>query len=146
MIRNRLLTALALALLIGAPVCVGAEVKFAKILAGSDARELSQWGRRYEHGEGVQRDLDRAVRLYCKAAAVGSAEAHYHLGWLYAIGRVGARDDALAAAWFYRAAEKNDQHAKRMLERLGYRGKPKQRAVCRLTDGGRADGAGHCCR
>ena len=142
--RNRLLTALALALalLIGTPVCVAAEVKFAGILAGNDARELSQWGRRFEHGEGVERDLNRAVRLYCKAAAQGSAEAHYHLGWFYAVGRAGARDDALAAAWFYQAAQKNDQHAKRMLKRLGYRGKPKQQAVCRLTDGGRADGQG----
>lgn len=140
--RNRLPVAFALALLIGAPVCVAAEVKFASVLADNDARQLAQWGRRYEHGEGVKRDLDRAVRLYCKAAAQGSAEAQYHLGWLYAVGRAGARDDALAAAWFYKAAQEQDQHAKRMLEQLGYPGRPKQQAVCRLTDGGRADGQG----
>ncbi|ESQ14585.1 MAG: hypothetical protein N838_00515 [Thiohalocapsa sp. PB-PSB1] len=120
-------------------VCKAGDVAFDKAVGGSKAHELAQWGRRYEHGEGVERDLDKAIRLYCKAAAQGSAEAQYHLGWMYALGRVGARDDALAAAWFYRAAKRKDPHARRMLERLGYQGKPKQQAVCRLTDGGQAD-------
>ena len=119
-----------------------AAVSFDQVVANDKADVLSQWGRRYEHGEGVERDIDRAVRLYCKAAANGDAAAHYHLGWIYAVGRDGARDDALAAAWFYKAAQKNDPHAKRMLERLGHRGKPKTDAVCRLSDGGRADKKG----
>lgn len=119
-----------------------ADVSFDKVVAGNQAGELSDWGRRYEHGEGVERDIDRAVRLYCKAAAKGDAAAHYHLGWIYAVGRAGGRDDELAAAWFYKAAQKNDPHARRMLERLGYRGKPKTDAVCRLSDGGRADRKG----
>ena len=118
------------------------DVSFDKVVAGNKASELSQWGRRYEHGEGVERDIDRAIRLYCKAAAQGDAAAHYHLGWIYAVGRAGGRDDDLAAAWFYKAAQKDDPHAKRMLERLGHRGKPKGNAVCRLSDGGRADQKG----
>lgn len=135
------LASIVLGLLLAAPA-LAAEPSFNKVIAGNDARELAQWGRRYEHGEGVERDLNRAVRLYCRAAAKGSAEAHYHLGWMYAVGRGAERDDELAAAWFYRAAQKNDSHAKRMLERLGYRTKPKREAVCRLTDGGQADASG----
>ncbi|MGB5834291.1 MAG: transglycosylase SLT domain-containing protein [Thiohalocapsa sp.] len=140
--RRGLVSLLVWVALTGFPVSAATDVSFAKIIGGSDARDLSQWGRRYEHGEGVERDLDRAVRLYCKAAANGSAEAHYHLGWIYAVGRDGKRDEALAAAWFHKAAEKNDAHAKRMLKRLGYRGEPNQEAVCRLGDGGRADRSG----
>jgi hypothetical protein len=119
-----------------------AEPSFEKVIAGDDARALAQWGRRYEHGEGVDRDLDRAVRLYCRAAAKGSAEANYHLGWIYAIGRGGERNDELAAAWFYKAAQQKDPQAKLMLMRLGHSGKPKRDAVCQLTDGGRADASG----
>jgi len=116
------------------------EPSFARIFAGNDAAQLAQWGRRYEHGEGVPKDIDLAIRLYCKAARKGDVAAHYHLGWIYAIGRAGARDDDLAAAWFYKAAQRKDPHAQRMLQRLGYRGRPKREAVCRLSDGRIADG------
>lgn len=133
---------LALMGLFSATSASAAEPSFDTVITENDARALAQWGRRYEHGEGVDLDLNRAVRLYCRAAAKGSAEAHYHLGWIYAIGRGGKRNDELAAAWFYKAAQQKDPHAKRMLERLGYRGRPKREAVCQLTDGGRADASG----
>jgi hypothetical protein len=119
-----------------------AATTFASAVKTNDARELAQWGRRFEHGEGVDRDVDHAIRLYCKAAARGDASAHYHLGWIYAVGRAGERDDALAAAWFHRAAQKNDAHAKRMLDRLGHKGKPSRDAVCLLSDGSRANADG----
>lgn len=108
---------------------------FGRILSGNDAIALSQWGRRYEHGEGVVKDVDRAIRLYCRAARLGHATAHYHLGWIYAIGRAGSKDDDLAAAWFYLASEKHDPHAKRMLNRLGYTNRPRRKPVCLLSDG-----------
>lgn len=115
---------------------------FENAVGGNDPQELSAWGRRFEHGEGVEQDIDRAIRLYCKAAAKGNAAAQYHLGWIYAFGRAGARDDGLAAAWFHRAAQKNDLHAKRMLERLGVNGKPGREPICVLSDGGRATSSG----
>ncbi len=115
---------------------------FERLLASKDASDLTHWGRRYEHGEGVDKDVDRAVQLYCKAANAGSAEAHYHLGWLYATGRGGKRDEELAAAWFYKAAERNDPHARNMLARLGYQDRPARAAACVLSDGSRADGRG----
>jgi hypothetical protein len=115
---------------------------FETAIQSADARELARWGRRFEHGEGVDQDVDHAIRLYCKAAAKGDAAASYHLGWIYAVGRAGPRDDELAAAWFHRAAQKHDPHAKRMLERLGQQGKPRQDAVCLLSDGGRATRSG----
>ena len=75
-------------------------------------------GQRYEHGEGVARDVGLSVRLYCHAADAGSADAQYALGWLYANARGVERDDELAAAWFARAAAQGDAHAARMLARL----------------------------
>lgn len=86
-----------------------------QLLDTASAEVLTEWGIAYENGEGVPRDFDRAVRLYCTAAWEGHARAEYQLGWMYANGRGLARDDALAAAWFRRAASRGDQHAKRML-------------------------------
>ncbi len=128
--------------LAGGPVSAVQAESFASVIKGGDARALEAWGRRFEHGEGVERNIDHAIRIYCKAAAKGSALASYHLGWIYANGRAGARDDVLAAAWFHRAAQQNDPHAKRMLERLGQKGKPRRAAVCLLSDGGRANAKG----
>ncbi|MGH8850574.1 MAG: lytic transglycosylase, partial [Casimicrobiaceae bacterium] len=51
----------------------------------------------YEHGEGVPQDQRRAAAVYCEAARIGSVEAMFNLGWMYANGRGIARDDALAA-------------------------------------------------
>ena len=76
------------------------------------------WATRYEHGEGVPQNYDRALRLYCAAARRGHVLAQYQLGWMYANGRGVARDDAQAAAWFRRAAAKGDVPARRMLVRI----------------------------
>jgi soluble lytic murein transglycosylase-like protein len=78
----------------------------------------AEWATRYEHGEGVPRDYDRALRLYCAAARRGHVQAQYQLGWMYANGRGVTRDDALAAAWFRRAAARGDLAAQRMLARV----------------------------
>jgi len=73
------------------------------------------WATRYEHGEGIARDYDRALQLYCAAARRGHVPAQYQLGWMYANGRGVARNDAQAAAWFRLAAAKGDAPAQRML-------------------------------
>jgi hypothetical protein len=68
----------------------------------------------YEHGEGVPKDSDRAVALYCEAARLGDAEAQFSLGWMYANGRGVARDNLLAALFFGMAAEQGHEYAKKM--------------------------------
>jgi len=120
------------------PAQAGRDPSFAKVYASSDPSNLTEWGRRYEHGEGVKRDVDRAIRLYCKAAKKGDAAAQYYLGYLYANGRGVKRDDALAAAWFLKAARQKDRQAEHMLRVM--RVEPKARAECILSGGGRADG------
>jgi len=103
-----------------------------RLLAEGDAALHAQWAVRFEHGEGVRRDYDAAVRLYCHAARAGNGDASYRLGWMYANGRGVARDDAQAAAWFRLAAADGDPHAHRMLERLG---EPAAQAHCVRPDG-----------
>ena len=121
--------------LLPGPLAARATPSFDKVYRSASTDKLTQWGRRYEHGEGVSKDIDRAIRLYCKAAKKGGTTAHYHLGWIYAVGRNVARDEDLAAAWFYKAAKRKDPHAQRMLDRLGVTGKPKTKASCILSNG-----------
>lgn len=71
-----------------------------------------------EHGEGVPRDLPAAYNLYCVAAAAGSSEAQYALGWMHANGRGAARDDDLAHGLFALATSGGHAHAAKMLERI----------------------------
>ena len=84
----------------------------------ADASAMTQWASRYEHGDGIGQDVDLAIALNCVAGGMGDSEAAYNLGWIYANGRGGARDDSLAALWMTRAAKAGDQVAKRLLPRL----------------------------
>lgn len=72
-----------------------------------------------EHGEGLPRDIDAAMRLYCQASLAGDALAAYNLGWIHANGRGVPRNDNLATYWFARAVQQGDQRAADMIKRLG---------------------------
>jgi len=101
-----------------------------RLLQRGGPAEQTDWAARYEHGEGVERDMERAIRLYCAAAERGNTLAQYRLGWIYANGRGVARDDALAVAWFRRAAARNDPYSKQMLARLDAAKLPRTAARC----------------
>ncbi|KAB2926766.1 MAG: transglycosylase SLT domain-containing protein [Dechloromonas sp.] len=73
----------------------------------------------YEHGDGVPRDPEKAVQLYCEASRLGDVVAQYNLGWMYANGRSIPRDDATAAWFFTMAAKQGDALAQRMLRQVG---------------------------
>ena len=106
-----------------------------ELLASNDPETLATWAQRYEHGEGVARDIDTAVHLYCRAARAGHAQSQYQLGWLYANARGVARDDHLAGAWFHLAAAQGDVYAQRMLRFFDLPEVPIERPDCILTDG-----------
>ncbi len=84
-----------------------------------DAAELRALATRYEHGEGVPRNRDRAFRLYCVAAGLGNRASQYNLGWMYLNGRGVRHNDGRAIGWLRRAARSGDSHAQGLLERLG---------------------------
>jgi len=65
---------------------------------------LFEIGRRYTDGEGVERDLEKAVTWYEKSAETGYAPAQYRLGNFYEKGHGVAADPALAAMWYEKAA------------------------------------------
>jgi hypothetical protein len=87
--------------------------------------------RAYEHGEGVQKDVGKALALYCKAARLGNVEAQFDLGWMYANARGGDRDDATAAYFFGLAANQGHRQAQRM---LAYVGNPRSTAPDCMRD------------
>jgi soluble lytic murein transglycosylase-like protein len=89
-----------------------------------DARQLLEQGKRFEHGVGAPQRLDRALELYCKAADLGLDEARFHLGWLYASGRLGAVDEVMAAAWLQAAHAAGYPQAEQQLRRLDALGRP----------------------
>jgi len=60
---------------------------------------------RYENGESVPRDYQRALALYCQAARRGDPQAFFNLGWMFLNGRGVARDEAAAIMWLRKAAE-----------------------------------------
>ena len=57
----------------------------------------------YQRGEGVARNLDKAVALYLSAAEMGHAEAQFNLGNMYLLGEGVPRDEDWALT-FYRLA------------------------------------------
>lgn len=107
---------------------------FDQIVRLADAGELTAWGRRYERGVGVARDAGKAVRLYCKAARRGDAEAKYYLGQVLAFGRDIERNEELAAAWLYEAAQQGESRSRSMLMLMGVDEKPARRAVCPVRE------------
>jgi len=89
------------------------------VCAATKPTELTDQALRYMHGEGVKRDLDRAVVYLCSAARKGHGPAAYELGWLYLQGRGDvARDDRLAAAWMREAVRLGEKPPARLLQSL----------------------------
>jgi len=86
------------------------------------APNLVQRALAYEHGEGVPRDVEKAVELYCEAARLGDVNAMYALGWMYANGRGLERNDAYAGTLFAMAAFLGHTQARHMTRFTGYTG------------------------
>lgn len=80
------------------------------------AAELVQLAVHYENGEGVPQSFDRARELYCEAADLNVPGAFFGLGWIFLNGRGVARDEAIAASWFKKAADRGIQQASNILQ------------------------------
>lgn len=79
------------------------------------AEELVVLGNRYQHGEGVGRDLSHALALYCQAAKMSHVQAFYEMAWMYANARGVSRDDGVARHLFELAAQHGHSHAPQLL-------------------------------
>lgn len=134
--RSALTTALLLAAVALAPPSLANDGVgiFREIVGESDAAKLMAWGLRYKEGDGVARNIDRAIKLYCKAARDGHPDAQFQLGLIYGKGDGVTRNADLASAWFRLAAEKGHPRAAEMMLMLD----PKRkyaRAACILSNG-----------
>lgn len=92
------------------------EVLFEVMMTVDDPKELVALAVKYEHAEGFPQDREKAAALYCQAAKLGSPDALYALGWLYANGRGVERDDSIALQLFMMAAEEGHGHAQKMIQ------------------------------
>jgi soluble lytic murein transglycosylase-like protein len=74
---------------------------------------------RYELGNGVPRDGERAAASYCKAARLGDIDSQFRLGWMYMNGTVVDVSYSRAAFFFQIAAEQGSEQARSMLRVVG---------------------------
>jgi soluble lytic murein transglycosylase-like protein len=107
----------------------------AKAFASVGKRSGTQPGTEYRRGKGPVKSVDGDIHRLCKAAKKGEAHAQFDLGYLYAVGRGVNRNEALAAAWFLKAAKQRQPQARNWLQRLKV--KPQRRAECVLSSGRR---------
>jgi len=75
---------------------------------GGNAEAQYAIGKAYAKGEGVTRDLKKAVDYYRKAADQGNAKAQTNLGVLYANGEGVEKDEQVAIGLFRKAAVQGD--------------------------------------
>lgn len=114
MVHRLLLVLLLLGVGLARPVLgqpIDAERKaFARVKASADkgdAQAQFDLGERYAEGDGVKRDLEKAVKWHRKAAEQGLARAEYQLGLDYLNGEGVKIDSREAVHWFQRAAEQD---------------------------------------
>ncbi|MCO5760847.1 MAG: transglycosylase SLT domain-containing protein [Chromatiaceae bacterium] len=108
---------------------------FDEALRSQDPHLLTASGQRYENGVGVAQDVDKAIKLYCRAARMGDVDAQYRLGHIHAHGRGLKRDPELAAAWFAEAVKGRHRLASTQLKLLKVKADPKRKPSCGPTGG-----------
>ena len=112
----RLLRTLGLAAGLAVPMLPAgvAHANEADLSRAEELRQMVERGTRFEHAEGLQRDLAHAHALYCRAARENSPDALVRLGWMYANGRGVPRDDSTAHTLFRRAGTLGSELAQRL--------------------------------
>ncbi|MBP3479654.1 MAG: SEL1-like repeat protein [Oscillospiraceae bacterium] len=76
-------------------------------------------GKLYLSGDGVPKDVERAVEYLTASAKLGNQYAQYALGKLYLMGRDVPRDEEAARKWLTASAEQGYPYAQFFLERIG---------------------------
>ena len=77
-------------------------------------------GLAYNNGKGVEKDYDKAMTLYRKAADQGLAAAQNNIGVMYWDGEGVRQDYYEAVRWLRKAAAQGNEDAKKTLKSLGY--------------------------
>lgn len=82
---------------------------------------LMQTAATYEASAESNEDFWRAAVIYCEASRLGSTEAQYRLGMLYAFGKGVPENRAFAASLFSMASQLGHQKAFDMLETVNFK-------------------------
>ena len=80
-------------------------------------------GKNLLYGRGVEKNPEKALEYFQKAAELGHIEAPGAIGYFYSAGLVVEKDDSKAAEWFQNGSEKGSALAKFNLGRLYIDGK-----------------------
>lgn len=122
--KRKILLSGLLVLSIGAPLPATADLNNSlfriemHLAEKGDAEAQLQVGERFERGDGVTINYDRAFEWYQKAAAQKHATAHYRLGRLYQRGLGVAADKAKAREWFEKAKALGSKAAARAITEM----------------------------
>lgn len=79
-----------------------------KAAQAGDANAMNRLGCRYHFGNGVEKNLDEAIKCYRLAAQAGDAAGMCNLGFMYEQGLTVDKDQAEALKWYRRAADAGD--------------------------------------
>jgi uncharacterized protein len=89
-----------------AALAADSEVAALEKQAGAgDAAAQNNLGARYQSGDGVPKDLQKALALYQKAATGEHAVAAYNLAFMHDMGIETTKDRKLANQWYQKSAE-----------------------------------------
>ena len=85
-----------------------------------NAEAMNRVGNKYERGNGVKKDTEKAVEWYTKSAETGETWAQNKLGLgnMYDNGEGVPQDRAKAIEWFTKATEAGDDDARQELAKL----------------------------
>lgn len=86
--------------------------------SGLDANSEYESGKNFLHGRGVEKNPEKALEHFKKAADLGHIEAPGAIGYFYSVGLVVDKDDVKAAEHFQNGSEKGSALAKYNLGRF----------------------------
>lgn len=109
-------------LMLGFPLFAHADLTSDETITFNDespaARDLLIAAVGLERNDAIADGDWQAANLYCQASRIGSAEAQYRLGMLYAFGQGVPKNRELAASLFAVAASHGHQESQKMLETI----------------------------
>jgi len=84
-----------------------------------DAEAQYNIGVMYDHGDGVQKDVNKSFEWHLKSANQGNVKAQFHIGTMYYSGLYGVPNDtAKAFDWFQKAATQGADKAQYQVGRM----------------------------
>lgn len=105
-----------------------ARAEWEPLAAAGDGDALIALAGLYRQGLGIRADLNRAIRLYRRAAQGGNPVAQVNLGEIHQLGLAGAVDLRAAYFWYELAARQGHSWAIERLKQIGPRLAPAARA------------------